>query len=307
MEYNQLSLITSASDNSNYTDFCELAVSNDEVFFDFRRSAIYNCILEHFDYEFGQKCLDSVKLNSEELLDYFSIFQSSDLYGNPITFDYKKDGNFSASTLRYIANLSQIISAFGDLSGSNIVEIGGGYGGLCKIIQDRFQVNSYTVIDLPAVLKLTSKYLECFGNKYTEKLDLLTLDNLDACRKYDLIISNCAFTECVPPIQDMYLEKVIKNATKGFIIYNLRPESYHPVILLTKFERLNLKNFYSVKEAPITCETNFVLLWDNESQLKVTNSVRLPYFYARFIYKLSPFLYRYSVSIYRVIRSIFIS
>ncbi|MEI6429395.1 MAG: putative sugar O-methyltransferase [Pseudanabaena sp. ELA607] len=296
-------ICSSASDNSEYPMFCQDAAVNDKTFQNFRRSLIYNQILEHFDYDFGRKCLDFIQFNSPDLIMHFPMFQENDLYGDPVTYGYLEFGNFSPSTLRYIANLSQIIHFFGDLSNMNIIEIGGGYGGLCKIIQDRFKIKSYTIVDLTQVLKLTSRYLQCFGDRYTKNLELRTFEDLNSSTHYDLVISNCAFTECTPNIQDFYLETIIKNSTRGFVIYNLRPESYSPDVLLSKFERLNLKNLSTAEEKPVTCKTNFILLWNNVGHIEKTS--QLPYFYRRFFYKNLPIFYPYLLKIFRRLKKLF--
>jgi len=52
-----------------------------------------------------------------------------------------------------------MIELFGLLDDAKIVEIGGGYGGQCKIIYDCFEPISYLMIDLGELLKLQEKYL----------------------------------------------------------------------------------------------------------------------------------------------------
>ena len=48
-------------------------------------------------------------------------------------FDYPDVGTMSPTTIRYIKNVSDIINAFGT-GMKSIVEVGGGYGGLCKVM-----------------------------------------------------------------------------------------------------------------------------------------------------------------------------
>jgi ribosomal protein L11 methylase PrmA len=80
-------------------------------------------------------------------------------------------------------------------------------------------------------------------------------------KKYDLIISNYAFTECTKSIQDIYLEKVINHSKKGYITCNhisdlFQISSYSKQELLTL-----LKDSKEKPEEPITFNNNYILYW----------------------------------------------
>jgi DNA-binding Lrp family transcriptional regulator len=98
-------------------------------------------------------------------------------------------------------------------------EIGVGYGGLCRIIDSYFRsVTSYCLVDLQPVLGLTQKYLNHFS--INTSISCKTAENLSVEDRYDLVISNYAFTELRREVQDIYLEKIILNSQKGYITYN---------------------------------------------------------------------------------------
>lgn len=283
----------SASDNNKYPAFCELASKQEEVFAHFRQNKDYQEILEHFSYEDGLFYISEIKSENESLLNQIEDFKTSDNYGGPEIFDYGIYGFLSASTLHYIRQLSYLETYFGDLNHKNIVEIGGGYGGLAKVVIDRFDIESYTIYDLPEVNQLTKKYLGKFGDKYLSKVKFGDLDHPKRVN-YDICVSNCAFTECTPAVQDLYIDKVIKYAESGFMLYNYRVESYHPVILLTKLERAGLKNIGAtyVKGA----EIYFILAWNCKVKLKA-----LPY-RRRLFYKISPALYTLLLKTFRLFK-----
>ncbi len=295
---------SSASDNGEYPDFCGRAARDKSLFLKFRSHPIYKQVLEHFTKDFGLECLDFLESTSPFLLENLNTYKNNDLVCGADTYKFGKYGILSPSTLRYIANLAQITQVFPDLTDMNIVEIGCGYGGLCKIIQDSFGVKSYTIIDLPQVLELTEVYLASFGDKYTNKTNLLDFDKLDKTipiKVFDLCISNCAFTECIPSIQDIYLKKIIKNSNKGFIIYNLRLESYHPAVLLEKIKYLhNTKNIGVIQEKPLTCKTNFILVWGYNNGI-VTDM--LPFLGQRILYRISPSLLKITKQVKRILKA----
>lgn len=149
----------SISETSSYPQLCQLAVENEEVFANFKRYPAYQAILEHVSYEHGKEYLDIILKEDPELVSLFNKFRENDLLGNPIVYDYGQYGIFSPTTLRYIKVARDLRKKFGDMSHMRVVEIGGGYGGQCKILSDLCGFASYTIIDLPEAVKLANKYL----------------------------------------------------------------------------------------------------------------------------------------------------
>ena len=109
-----------------------------------------------------------------------------------------------------------MVCNFGSLDGLSIVEIGVGYGGQAKLIQDYFDIKSYHFVDLPEVNNLANKYLKIFEYKNNYFLDFENLPNYE----YDLVISNYALTECTKKMQDYYYNKIIKKSKHGYITGN---------------------------------------------------------------------------------------
>lgn len=285
----------SASDNNAYPNFCALAAKHEATFSTFRQNPIYQEILEHFTFEDGLHYIEKIENETPMLLNEVSIFRTNDLYGGAETFGYGKYGELSPSTLHYVSQLSYLAQHFGDLSGKDVVEIGGGYGGLAKLVMDKYNIASYTIYDLSETNQLISTYLGKFGEKYLNKLVFGNLDK-DLKTQYDICISNCAFTECTPAIQDLYLNRVIKYSSRGFMLYNFRSESYHPVILLSKFENLGLKKL-GAKNIDNARSLYFILAWN--SQIKLDP---LPY-KRRYFYKISPLLYYFLLKVFRLLKS----
>ena len=53
-----------------------------------------------------------------------------------------------------------------------------------------------------------------------DNIKYLTMDELPLEGKYDLVISNYAFTECTYAIQKRYTEKILEKSRNGFIKCN---------------------------------------------------------------------------------------
>jgi len=253
--------------HTNYTNnnVALNAVTDDNAFYTFKRDPMFTSILEHVNYKQGIQYIDYIKtlcksynVEFEDL--WWNKYIENDIIGNPITYDYKdqlihisdlKTYNISPTTLRYICfglQLFNIINSTGkkDIS---IIEVGGGYGGQCKILSDiclQFNINiqKYTIIDLENVSNLQNKYLT--------KLDvnnIVTLSNTNCIglldNEYDLFISNYALGEFKSDVQDFYIDNVLSRSNKSFITWNT-----HPI-------NPKLKNINIVEEVPQTGHVAF--------------------------------------------------
>jgi putative sugar O-methyltransferase len=252
-------LQTSLTDNIDYPEFCLKASLDYSIFKDFRRNEIYKIALEHDDFDQGLEYLEATNKSksSSNVLSKINEFQKNDQIGNPIVFDYDGIGTIAPPTLRYIKILSDLESEFGTLDKLNICEIGVGYGGLCRIISSYFNVKTYTLVDLKPVLMLAQRYLDHYPLNTT--LNYKTMNELPK-NNYDLVISNYAFTELRREIQDVYLEKVLLSATKGYITYNeINPKDFNSY---TKEELIKIIPTIRVnKEVGILHPKDCTLVW----------------------------------------------
>lgn len=246
-------------DYNAYLKVCQEAAENDEVFKDFKRHPDYTPILEHVSFSQGLGYLEEINQNFPYLLKYINRFATNDTLGNPYIYYYGELGiSISPTTLRYIKVLGDLMNLFGCLNGIDIVEIGVGYGGQCKIIYDWAKPKSYTLIDLSESLVLSGKYLKRQYLKQQD-LDTIILRNADDPSEihYDLCISNYAFTEIGRNYQNFYAEKIIKNSNKGYITCNFIASEN-----LTKEEIFALKsNFTVYQEKPLTGDGNLIYTW----------------------------------------------
>lgn len=236
-----------------YREFCLQAATDEIIFSTFRRNPIFTQIMEHFNQDQGMKYFNIIKQNHPELLNYFNVFKSSETIGSPLTFEYN-GVLLSPSTLRYIKVFSDLFNCFGSLEGFKIVEIGGGYGGQCKIIKDIYNVD-YTFIDLPEVNKLACKYLEGTGIKDIRYYTYETLIK----RKYDLVISNHAFSELNREIQDYYNKMVIRQSKRGFMTCNIILNGNNGY-QISDYEKMG--NVHFMSEEPYTHPENFIVYWN---------------------------------------------
>lgn len=250
---------TSISDCINdYKSICRLASENDEYFNIFRRNKSYKMVLENIDYDTGKLYLDIILSRNQFNNEDFKKFKKNDLYGGAILENFENIGKICPYTLRYIKVLSDLIIYFKNLDNFKICEIGVGYGGQSRLIMSYFNIKDYTYVDLEHPLALTSKYMHKFDDIDQTKLNFLTMDKLKH-DKYDLIISNYAFSELTRNIQDIYTDKIIKNSNHGYITYNNIAK--FPNYKLDEYEIKFLKNIKIYEEEPNTCPGNKIVVW----------------------------------------------
>jgi putative sugar O-methyltransferase len=208
----------------NYLDVCLQASQDLSVFNNFKSNRSYNHILEHVEQNHGQEYFNIINKNYPELLDYFDKFITNDEVGNPAVFKYDR-WFISPTTLRYIKVLGDLKLYFGSLNNLDIIEIGCGYGGQCKIIHDLFKPKSYTLLDLLEPSLLQQKYLE----HYQITAKFFIPDKLEYA-VYNLVISNYAFNELDNSTMEFYKNNVIDYSSSGYftIINNPRVFKYFP-------------------------------------------------------------------------------
>lgn len=198
----------------NYLSVCKKTAIDNQFFKTFRSNHAYCQILEHVDQAKGQLYFDLIKQNQPELLNYFDKFADSETIGSPNTFQYDR-WRFSPTTLRYIYVLSDLIKYFGFLNDLDIVEVGGGYGGQCKIIYDGFNPKSYTIYDDCNVIALQERFTSQFGISGVK-----FRSDCYETNKFDLFISNYCLDELESTTQTLYKDSVISNAKQFYITSN---------------------------------------------------------------------------------------
>lgn len=208
----------SESDDGRYVAFVSRAATDYQVFKNFKKNSTYRAILEHASQDEGLEYLKFVSQDSPALLAKVNAIKVNDEIGSPITYDYPPVGRISPSTLRYLKVASDLHKYFGENIGDSIAEIGVGYGGQCLTIDQLFHFQKYTLFDLSPVLDLVTRYLEC--HTLNGSYQCTTLNQLAIDAKFDLVISNYAFSELPSKLQRMYIKKVLSKCKKGYLTMN---------------------------------------------------------------------------------------
>ena len=244
-----------------YIQACKEALNSEKFFIKFRKNAAYHSVIEGVPGYLGQEYIDYIIVNYPHLLSYMDKFVITDNIGTPAKYNYNgMRYPISSVTSRYIKILGDLLFYFSPLEDLDIVEIGAGFGGQCKIMYDFVVPRSYTIIDLPEAWQLAEKYLSRFGIhevKFKSPVDILD-------EKYSLCISNYGFSEFGREYQDLYAEKVIKNSDKGYMICNFFGE-YTVKDRIGGFTKNEIKGLKPtgkiLPEKPLSLKGNFLYLW----------------------------------------------
>lgn len=217
--------------NELYVDVCSQACVDDNVFSKFKSIQAYKNVLEHVSTDQGRYYLSVIEQMTDSLGENLEAFKENDKYGQPTLGNFPTIGSISPTTLRYIKNTFDMASLVEETPISKIVEVGGGYGGLCKTLSVVCDFDEYVLIDLPEVVKLQDRYLSNFPDLY-KKCVFVPCTESKEIKDIDLFISNYALSECADEIQEMYFKKLISNSKFAYIVYNV-----------VGFKQYNLANF----------------------------------------------------------------
>lgn len=217
-----------------YANYIYSFINTDINKWNFKSHQYYTYMLEDLSYEIGLQYLNCIidkfsdfyNNNKNYLID---LCHKNDLIGFPNKYDYNNFTSCSPTNLRYILHALIILTYMKDECNLNIIdiiEIGGGYGGLCFFINNlsslfNITINSYTLFDLEYPKLLQKKYLE---NLNITNLNFEDINNIKNLKTNSFLISNYAFSEIKVEYRKEYSKKVLNPYTSyGFITWNHNP------------------------------------------------------------------------------------
>lgn len=196
----------------------------------FKRHPDYEDILEHVSYPIGIEYYNHIRESTEIPTHHIILFcKINDKVGNPKKYDF---GNFECSptSLRYIWHAHIILTYMKSLNkdSHDIVEIGGGYGGLCLALNYfspfyDVKISSYTIVDLKVITQLQTLYLETVKLSYPVSFVDASTYGRDIALTSAFLISNYCFSEIGYDFQNQYLEHLFPKIEHGFMAWNFIP------------------------------------------------------------------------------------
>lgn len=180
---------------SKFLAACQEAATNDEAFAKFKENPYIGVVIENSTQEWADKI-------------------PTQFHGSTPT----------ETRYNYTAHL--IYRMCGIKINEQIVEIGGGYGGLASIILSALGgFTSYVIFDLPEVQSLQERYINNNRAIFPRKM------RLDNDRSISLCIAWCSWAELSLEARKEYLEKVISKSEHIFFCVNWDYEENKAMLL----------------------------------------------------------------------------
>lgn len=250
----------SLSELDDYLTLCKLAAREDKYFKKFRSCESYRAILENVDGDAGEKLVKVIGDLGRSVADFSKLWHPE--IGKPYKYHVANLGAVSPTEIRYSKVICELELFFGPLDGFSIAEIGVGFGGQGGQILETYPVDGYEFIDLEEPLQLVKRYLEKInapGKKiFTNPLSVQGI-------KRDLVISNYAYSELNRELQELYLDKVISNSARGYVIYNHITPSHYKTMSAEEFSS-RIKGSEILEEKPLSHPGNVLIVWGHESR-----------------------------------------
>jgi hypothetical protein len=249
-------------------DFAALiwrAVTDPRVFAVFRRDPHYISVVETVWETTGRAYLD--RIGDDTVRGICLRSAAADTVGGPLTYAYE-DVQVAPTTLRYGKVLCDLIDLFPHFPVlEEIAEIGIGHGGQARIIAEyahsaRLRLRAYTCLDMLPVLLLGREYLEHF--RLDIQFRFLSKVELPRDARWDLAISNYAFSEFDRTLQEEYLDRVLRRAEAGYLTMNsgLWRGEWNGHACFTAEELCgSLANAALLDEDPLTAPDNYILVF----------------------------------------------
>jgi hypothetical protein len=216
---------------TTYTNYVNSIVQFNDLT-NFKNNPAYTYMLEHVNESLGHQYLKLIKetfgLSDIDILLYSC---TNDSIGNPKKYSYL-GVDVSPSSLRYIFQAMLILKHFQSQEQTTIriVEIGGGYGGLCLAVNYCLKffpgliIRQYNIIDLESPTKLQAKYLSHHKLSFPVHTHLAETYGSDIDAGDDLyLISNYCFSEIDISLQSKYISTLFPKIKHGFITWNNIP------------------------------------------------------------------------------------
>jgi hypothetical protein len=214
---------------SRYTNYVQRILDSGNIA-GFKSHPDYTWMLEHVSPAQGYEYLQHINTKTQITQDEIAEFsRRNDAQGDPpkVNFGFM---TASPSNLRYILHAHLFLSHVQSLKRTSVycVELGGGYGGLCFAIHHfaskyGITITSYTIIDLPSIIKFQSMYLQVAMPSNTISFEDAQTFGANITKTNLFLVSNYCFSEISNDLQVRYRETLFPKVEHGFMAWNMIP------------------------------------------------------------------------------------
>lgn len=226
---------------NSYERVVSECLHNEDTFKNFKQNSSYTSVVGMSNDTQGQVWFSHLS-NYTKISKQFEKFKLNDTIGNPLF----GSNEMTPNTLRYINTLSEIDSFFKIDKRKKLKVAELGVGGLCFILSNYYNIESYCLIDLPVVQEFSKKYLKKLG------VDNTTTDYENP----DIFISEFCLSEFDDTQMYDFYNRYVVNSKMIYLHMNL-----HDLVRKEKFLEVLSKDFdYEISdEFPKTEWDNYVI------------------------------------------------
>lgn len=230
----------STEDIYTHIDICRKCIHDENIFNTFKIQPAYTRVLEHCSIDVAVIAIKELSKKIDLTKIDWTLVAENDKIGSPVLYNFKKymdsvkldNYMFSPSTIQYVYQAVDILTDFVEKDQKKdikIVEVGGGYGGLCKTINViapifGITISKYYLIDLPDVCTHQNKYLKQLGITNFVVVPFNTVESSKIIQEHDLFISIYALGEFTNDTILFYINNVIVYSNHVYIWWNLTKE-----------------------------------------------------------------------------------
>ena len=240
-----------------WKNICNLIVENKLT--DWKRHPDVTTILEHLSVENAQIYLRNLLddgVNPQIIQDLCFL---NDKFGNANAQEFENRIYSSPSSIRYIRHAVDICNLIKNkkFTKVNIIEIGGGYGGLCVILNALskivgINIDKYFIYDLPETQKLQRYYLNSINSSSNVRWKLsntfgsnfITVDG-----EINILVSCYCLSEIDDNYKKKYLDALLHKVSGAYLAWNWGNKTGLP------------ENRTEVSESPDTGNGNMIITW----------------------------------------------
>jgi hypothetical protein len=226
---------------STWENICDNIVSNKLTNWKNKYEVKY--MLEHVAKHFGEIYLENLIKDGVSIDTIKELCLINDKFGGSEPENFEKYNlNVTPASLRYCRHAFDICNLILQKNLNkevNIIEIGGGYGGLCIILlrlakKMNINIKNYYIYDLDKVQKLQKYYL---SNFFIDDKVIWMNSNSFGCDFFsnelnnNILISNYCLSEIPIEYKDKYLKNLLPKVNGGYFAWNSNdktnlPENY---------------------------------------------------------------------------------
>jgi hypothetical protein len=203
---------------------------------DWKRLPDVTTMLEHLSYENGKVYLSNLIEDGVNPQIIQKLCSLNDQHGNANIQEFENNILSSPSSIRYFRHALDICNLIKSKNYTkvNIIEIGGGYGGLCIILNQLsvimgINIDKYFIYDLPETQKLQRYYLSNANNVRWKPANTFGKNFITNDGEINILVSCYCLSEIEDKYKLEYLQNLLHKVHGAYLSWNWGDKTGLPI------------------------------------------------------------------------------